>query len=140
LKASVHGNAPVSMMSFLRPGNELRSHRFKSNTARAIAAAMRDGDYDDIAVMAADDGDLRLIDYVMRGEFFWMRLEQGNLRRLLAVNARSFSCAGEVVFESEQVIPYVHVYFWENGILIERGEPEGRVYVRDLRDRQFQRN
>jgi hypothetical protein len=141
LKASVHGNAPVSMMSFLCPGNEpLQSRRFKSNTARAIAASMRDEDYDDIAVMAADDGDLRLMDYVMRGEFFWMRLEKGNLRRLLAVNARSFSFAGEVVFESEQVIPYVHVYFWENGILIERGEQEGRVYVRDLRDRQFQRN
>ena len=141
LKASIHANAPVSMMSFLCPGNEpIRSRRFKSNTSRAIAAVMRDGDYDDIAVMAAEDGDLRLIDYVMNGEFFWMRLEQGNLRRLLAVNAHFFSCAGEIVFESEQVIPYVQVCFWENGILIERGEQEGRVYVRDLRDSQFQRN
>jgi hypothetical protein len=46
---------------------------------------------------------------------------------------------GETVFESKEVIPYVQAYFWDNGILIELGEHEGKVYVRDLRDRQFQR-
>jgi hypothetical protein len=67
-------------------------------------------------------------------------MENGNLRRLLAVNARSFKYAGETVFESREVIPYVQAYFWDNGIVIERGENEGKVYVRDLRDRQFQRH
>ena len=138
LRASVHGFAPVSMMTLMAPGNApAQSRRFKANTKHAIAAAIRDGEYDDIAVMAVEDGDLHLIDSVMRGEFFWMRMENGNLRRLLAVNAHSFKYAGETVFESEQAIPYVQVYFWENGMVIERGE-EGKVYVRDLRDRQFQ--
>jgi hypothetical protein len=100
---------------------------------------VRDGDYDDIAVLAIEDGDLHMLDCVMRGEFFWMRMENGNLRRLLATNARFFQYGGETVFDSDQVIPYVQADFWDDGIVIERGE-QGTVYVRDLRDRQFQRN
>src|SRR6185295_1809401 len=133
LRASVHGFAPVSMMSFLVPGTEpIQARRFKANTKHAIAAAIRVGEYDDIAVMAVEDGDLHLIDCVMRGEFFWMRMENGNLRRLLAVNAHSFKYAGETVFESKDPLPYVQAYFWDNGMLIEHGEGEGKVYVRDL--------
>jgi hypothetical protein len=140
LQARVHGLAPVSMMSFIVPGKDAAySRRFKANTKNAIAAVIRDGEYDDFVVMAVEDGDLRFMDYAMRGEFFWLRTEQGNLRRLLAVNARSFGWAGESVFESHTVIPYVQAYFWEDGIVIEHGEKEGKVYVRDLRDRQFQR-
>ena len=139
LLASVRGTAPVSLLSFLVPGAEpALSRRFKSNTNHTIAAAIREGEYDDIVVMASEEGDLHFIDCVMRGEFFWMRTENGNLHRLLAVNARSFIYAGETVFESEKVIPYVQVYFWEHGMVIERGEHEGKVYVRDLRDRQLQ--
>ena len=77
----------------------------------------------------------------MRGEFFWMRLENGNLCRLLAINARFFKFGGETVFDSKEPIPYVQAYFWESGIVIERGDAnEGKVYVRDLRDRQFQQH
>jgi hypothetical protein len=141
LKASMRSVAPAAMMSFLVPGNEqLQSRPFKANSNHTIAVAVRDGEYDDIAVMAVEDGDLQLIDCSMRGEFFWLRTENGNLNRLLAVNAYSFSYAGEVIFESKEKIPYVQAYFWENGIVIERGEHEGKVYVRDMRDRQFQRN
>jgi Heparinase II/III N-terminus/Heparinase II/III-like protein len=141
LKASIKGTVPVSMMSFLVPTDQpVQSRRLKGNTSHAIAAVSRNGEYDDIAVMSVKDGDLHLTDYVMRGEFFWMRTEQTKLRRLLAVNAYSFRWAGQTVFESEEMIPYVHVCFWDNVILIERGEQEGKVYVRDLRDRQFQRH
>ncbi len=141
LKASMNGAPPVAMMSFVVPSPEpIHSRRFKANSNHTIAAVLRNGDYDDIAVMALEDGDLHLIDYSMRGEFFWLRTENGNLRRLLAVNAYSFSYGGETIFQSRQMIPYVQAYFWEDGIVIEHGEHEGKVYVRDLRDRQFQRN
>jgi hypothetical protein len=141
LQASIHGKAPISMMSFLVPSAEpVQSRRLKSNTTRAIAAAIRDHDYDDIVVMAVEDGDLQFNDCLMRGEFFWMRMEEGNLRRVFAVNAHAFRHAGQTVFESSEMIPYVQVDFSENGIIIERGEQEGKVYVRDLRDRQYQRH
>ena len=141
LRASMRGPAPVSMMTFMVPGTApAQSTRLKGNPDHVIAAMIRDGEYEDIAVMCREQGNLHLSDCVMRGEFFWMRMHQGNLQRVLAVNAQSFSCAGESVFESQQSVPYVQAYFWENGIVIERGENEGKVYVRDLRDRQFQQN
>jgi hypothetical protein len=141
LRASMRGTAPVSMMTFMMPGSApTQSRRFNGNSNHAIAAVIRNGEYDDIAVMCIEDGDLHLNDCVMRGEFFWMRLQNGELQRLVAVNAHSFSYTDETVFESQSPIPYVQAYFWENGIVIERGEQEGKVYVRDLRDRQFQRN
>jgi len=69
-----------------------------------------------------------------------MRMENGNLRRLLAVSAHSFSYGGETVFESEQRIVSIQAHFWDSGIVIERGDHEGKIYVRDLRDIQFQRH
>jgi hypothetical protein len=129
------------MMTIMMPGTAAtQSRRFNGNSNHAIAAVIRNGEYDDIAVMGLQDGDLHLNDCVMRGEFFWMRLQNGDLQRVVAVNAQSFSHSDENVFDSQQPIPYVQAYFWENGIVIERGEREGKVYVRDLRDRQFQRN
>jgi hypothetical protein len=123
LKASVRGATPVSMMSFMAPGNSpIRSRRFKANSSHAIAAAIRDGEYDDIVVNTVQDGDLRFMDFAMRGEFFFMRTEGGSLRRLFALNAYSFTYGNETLFESNEVIPYVQAYFWENGIVIERGD------------------
>jgi hypothetical protein len=68
-----------------------------------------------------------------------MRTENGVLKQLVAVNARSFSYAGESVFDGPGPSPYVVAHFWDDGIVIEHGENEGKVYVRDFRDRQFQR-
>jgi hypothetical protein len=141
LQASVHGTAPVAMISFIVPGLDGgRSRRMKTNTNLAIAASVKDGDCDDLVVLAMEDGELHFLDYVMRGELFWLRTSEGRLRRIFALNARFFSCGGETIFESGCVIPYVQAHFWENGIVIQRGDNEGKVYVRDLRDRQFQRN
>jgi hypothetical protein len=59
---------------------------------------------------------------------------------LLAVNAHSFQVSGDVIFREITPISHVMVHAWDNGMVIERGEQEGQVYVRDLRDRQFQSN
>ena len=140
-RASMRGRMPASMMTIMMPGVAgTQSRRFAGNSSQAIAAVIRNGEYDDIAVTCNEDGDLHLSGCVMRGEFFWLRLQNGELQRVVAVNAESFSYSDETIFESQQPIPYVQAYFWENGIVIERGEREGKVYVRDLRDRQFQRN
>ena len=142
LCASIRDELPVSVMSFLVPRKHaVESRRFQANSNYANAAVIRDGDFDDVVVTTAIDGDLHMLDCTMRGELFWMRLENGNICRLLAVNARFFKFGDETVFNSREPIPYVQAYFWENGIVIERGDTnEGKVYVRDLRDRQFQRH
>ena len=129
------------MMSFLIPrGRSARPRCFDMGDRSAIAAAIRDGNYDDIAVMSTGRSELQIIDCSMQGEFFWLRTENGALKQVFAVNATAFSYAGETVFESREPNPYVIAHFWDEGIVIERGGGEGKVYVRDLRDRQFQRN
>jgi Heparinase II/III-like protein/Heparinase II/III N-terminus len=142
LCASIREEPPVSMMSFLVPAKEfVESRRLGTTSSHATAVAIRDGDFDDVAVTIAIDGDLSMFDCKMRGEFFWIRRENGRICRLLAVNAFSFQYGDEIVFESKQPIPYVQAHFWDSGIVIEHcPENEGKVYVRDLRDRQFQRH
>jgi hypothetical protein len=123
LRASVRDVPAVAMISFLVPGNEpVRSQRFKSNTNAAIAAAIEQGDYKDVVVMAGEDGDLHFMGHAMRGEFFWMRFDGANVCRMFAVNAHSFACGNDIIFDSEQAIPYVQAHFWENGVMIQRGE------------------
>jgi hypothetical protein len=132
--------APAAMMSFLTPGKSQVSRRISVTGGPAIAAAIREQDFEDIAVFSIEDAHLRVKDYRMRGEFFWMRTCNGTLTKLLAVNAASFSNAGETVFENEEPNSHILVHFWENGTVVERGGYEGTVYVRDLRDRQLQRH
>jgi hypothetical protein len=157
LRATMKEQAPAAMMTFLMPGlDPKRSRQLQARGSRSIVAVVREGDYEDIAVQSMDDAPLRLMDYSLHGEFFWIRTKNGALVQLIAVNAKSFRFAGgsalsgsnalpsvpseDAVFDSREAIPYVTAYFWENGIVIERGEHEGKTYVRDLRDRQFQRN
>jgi len=142
-KGTVRGFAPVSSLAFVRPGMEpgLKTRRLTVSGGRALSAVVRDGEFEDLCVMAIDRSDeLRLMDFSMTGEFFWMRTQNGVLRQLLAVNASSFAACGEVVFREREPISHMIVHLWDNGMVIERGEEEGKVYVRDLRDRQFQRN
>jgi hypothetical protein len=143
LKGSIQASAPVAAMTFLLPGagNGLRTRRLQVAGGRALAAVVRDGEFEDICVLSLEpSATLQLMDFSMSGECFWLRTENGALRQLLAVNASSFSSAGETVFREKDPISHVMAHLWENGIVIERGGEEGKVYVRDLRDRQFQRN
>src|SRR3989304_9390476 len=100
------------MMAFLVPGNRTAASRRLDAGGHAIAAAIRDGEFDDVAIAAPPDTEVRLMDCSMRGEFFWMRMRNGALCRFLAVNARSFSYSGQTVFESPDVIPYVQAHLW----------------------------
>ncbi len=142
-KGSLRTGAPAGAMTFLMPGGAagFRTRRLSVSGGNALAAAIRDEVYEDICVSAIDpSAELRLMGFSMRGEFFWLRTENGTLRQLLAVNAHSFSAADEVVFRESAPLSHVSVHLWENGMVIERGEEEGKVYVRDLRDRQLQSN
>jgi hypothetical protein len=142
-KGTVRGFAPVGSLAFLVPGAgaNLRTRRLNASGGRAICAVLRDGNFEDICVASIDNSaELRLLDFAMAGEFFWLRTENGVLRRLLAINARLFASSGDVIFGESTPISHVMVHIWDNGMVIERGEEEGQVYVRDLRDRQFQSN
>jgi hypothetical protein len=130
--------APVGIVSLLRPGRFMATRRIHAGGS-AIAVAARDADSEDIVVFSIEDAALQILDYKMRGEFFWLRNRKGVPTELLAVNALSFEIAGHAVLECEERRSHVRVHFWEGGMVIEQDGVEGKVYVRDLRDRQFQR-
>jgi hypothetical protein len=140
LKVMMRSFAPATMMSFLATGEPGVARRLRCSAGNAIAAMVQDDKFADLSVLSVEDSTVRLLDYTMRGEFFWLRSENGVLKQLLAVNALSFSNSGESLFESASPISYLLVHFWEDGLVIQQGGQEGRVLVRDLRDRQFQRN
>jgi hypothetical protein len=144
LKGTIRGPAPVGALAFLMPGSRtnLRTRRLIASGGRAISAVVRDGDFEDICIASIDDSytELQLMDFRMRGDFFWIRTENGTLRRLLAINALSFAISGDEIFQENVPISHVMVHVWDNGMVIERGQEEGKVYVRDLRDRQLQSN
>ena len=145
-KGTIRGCAPVAAMSFLVPqaANEragMRTRRLRVAGGPAIAGAITDGEFEDICVVAQESsGPMRLMDFSMSGELFWIRTINGAVRQLMAVNASSFAISGETIFQERQPLSHVSVHLWENGMLIEHGDEEGKVYVRDLRDRQFQRH
>ncbi len=140
-KASMKAFAPLSVLTFVVPGvgNGLRTRRLDV-PAGSVAAAIQDGAFEDVCVMSLDPAaTVRLTDFNMCGEFFWIRTENGLLRQVLAVNATEFVYAGEMIIRESKPLPHAVAHLWDNGLVIERGEEEGKVYVRDLRDRQLQR-
>jgi hypothetical protein len=142
LSAKLQSVAPASMITILAPNAERpSSHRVDvRGKPNANAVSFCDGDFEDLSVFVPDAAETRIGEYTMRGELFWIRSQEGSLKQIVAINAKAFSIGGETIFENEEPIPYVLVHVWENGLVIERGEHEGKVYVRDLRHGTFQRN
>jgi hypothetical protein len=126
------------MLTFLTPRPAgCTSRRINLGGKRALAASFN-SDCEDTCVFSADSESIQFQHYGMQGELFWMRTHDGQLKQVIGINALRFTVHGETVFEHDTPIPYVSVHLWENGMVIERGGNEGKVYVRDLRYRQFQ--
>ena len=142
LSTKLQSVAPASMITILAPNAERpSSHRVDvRGKPNANAVSFCDRDFEDLSVFVPDAAETRIGEYTMRGELFWIRSQEGSLKQIVAINAKAFSIGGETIFENDEPIPYVLVHFWENGLVIERGEHEGKVYVRDLRHGTFQRN
>jgi hypothetical protein len=145
LSANMQSFAPASAITFLCPNAEKpHSQRLAVKGQRGspapIAATFGDCAFEDTCIFAPDGSSAVLGDCESQAEIVWMRSQDGALKQIIAINAKKLSLGGEMIFESEEPIPYVLAHVWENSMVIERGEPGGKVYVRDLRYRQFQRN
>jgi hypothetical protein len=141
-KGTARGFAPMAVMTFLKPGNgpALQARRLNIRGGRALASVVHDGCFEDICVAAPDTSTLlQVMDFRLTGELFWMRMENGVLRQLFAVNASKIQWAGQDILAEHQPVPHVMVHLWDNGLIIERGDQEEQVYVRDFGDRQCRR-
>lgn len=75
--------------------------------------------------------------YALRGEFFWLRTENGRFERAFATAAHSLHWDGEAVFESERALPGVSAGLAYGRPVIEEFETGDQTHVRHLRDHQL---
>ncbi|MGH8246745.1 MAG: alginate lyase family protein, partial [Gammaproteobacteria bacterium] len=130
LRASLRSAAPAAFLSFvapLEPSDSAYSAReLEVKGGPGLAGVLEHRGLRDIAVVSLGESELELDDFTLRGGFFWLRMEEGIPKRLLAFNARSFRQRGDVVFANSEPFPFVSVRFGKNRIEIQKGELEDK--------------
>ena len=95
----------------------------------AIACSCDYQGFEDVVVFSDGETEIQVEAFRMRGEFFWLRMRDGILKRVLAIRAQSLSQSGRTVFEKQNP----GTYFAAKDAGLEKSD------VRDLRNRQFRR-
>ena len=110
LRATLTGSAPVAAMTFLvlTPDgySEPAIRRLTLTSGTGLACSYEHHGFEDIAVLSAGDSEMAAGDFRMRGEFFWLRLEDGVLKQVLAVRAYALEVAGRCIFRNAEPGPY----------------------------------
>ena len=108
LRASFAGPLPAAAMTFLLPNGscDVLVRRLKVESGSGIACSYMHDGFEDIAVLSTADSELAVAGFCMHGEFFWLRLEGGVLKQVLAVRARSLDCGGRNIFRRSEPGPY----------------------------------
>lgn len=114
LRATLNGAVPVAAMTFLAREQEdgLREpfiRRLKMESGSGLACSYEHDGFEDIAVISTGDSEIAVADFRMRGEFFWLRLENGVLKQVLAVQARSLDRSGRSIFKRSEPGPYLWI-------------------------------
>jgi len=113
LRASLAGSTPAAAITYLitaathpepDPGalSVPRITRLKVAGGNAIACAHRHHGFEDIAVISTGDAELTVASFRLHGEFFWLRLENGELKQVLAMQARLLDHGGREVFRKSE--------------------------------------
>lgn len=87
LSSGVTSPATVAM-TFLLPTSAAPAIQRLDVDAGTIACAYDHGPFRDIAVFSTGNSEVRVADYRMQGEFFWLRMEGNMVRRSLAIRGR----------------------------------------------------
>lgn len=112
LQARLQSATPAGALSILLPTTGTfrgwSTSVCKADAGLAVACVLRNGDVGDFIVLPLSDSVVRIGRYWMRGEFFWLRTEGGELRELLAIRARTFREDCRVVLQTDE--PRAHVW------------------------------
>jgi hypothetical protein len=111
LRATFTGPVPAGAMTFLVPGTTSvpAVRQLTVESGSGIACSYKHDGFEDIAVVSAGDSEMAVADFRMRGEFFWLRLEGGALKQVLAVRACSLDHGGSGIFRRSEPGPYFGV-------------------------------
>jgi Heparinase II/III-like protein/Heparinase II/III N-terminus len=111
LRATFAGPVPAAAMTFLLPDGSCDHvvRRLTVESGSGIACSYKHDGFEDIAILSTGDSEMAVADFRARGEFFWLRLEGGVLKQVLAVRARSLDRAGRNIFRRSEPGPYFGV-------------------------------
>lgn len=95
LHVSFAGPTSSAAMTFLAPSMKAPIiKRLEIEAGSAIACSYEHASFRDIAILSTGDSEVRVAGFRMRGEFVWLRTEQGVVTRTLAAPGSSFSREG----------------------------------------------
>jgi hypothetical protein len=108
LRATFAGPVPAAAMTFLSPDGpcDPAVERLTVESGSGLACSYKHGGFEDIAVLSTGDSEIAVLDFRMRGEFFWLRLEGGALKQVLAVRACSLDRGRGNIFRRSEPGPY----------------------------------
>jgi hypothetical protein len=97
-------------MTFLVPTpdrlRDLVVRRLTVERGSGIACSYQHDGFEDIAVLSTCDSEMVVADFRMRGDFFWLRLEDGVLKQVLAVGPSVLDRGGRCIFQRSEPGPY----------------------------------
>ena len=114
LRTTITGPAPAAAMTFIMQvldgSCDPVVRRLAMESGSGIACAYEHHGFEDIAVLSTGESEMAVADFRMRGEFFWMRLEGGELKQVLAVRAMGLDRGGRSIFKRSEPGPF----WWPN--------------------------
>ncbi|SPF48043.1 conserved hypothetical protein [Candidatus Sulfopaludibacter sp. SbA4] len=110
LNATFTGPVPAAAMTFLTGESCILTVRqLTLQSGSGIACSYEHHGFEDIAVLSTGDSEIVVKDFRLRGEFFWLRLEEGELKQVLAVRASGLDHGGRSIFRRSEPGPYFGV-------------------------------
>jgi hypothetical protein len=92
-------------MTFILPHGPRAAvvRRLKVESGSGMACSYEHDGVEDIAALSTGDSEMTVADFRMRGEFFWVRLEGGVLKHVLAARACALDRGGSSILGFERL-------------------------------------
>jgi len=112
LRATMNVAPPAGALTFLEPKPAASSTltRLNLDIGSGIACLHEGDGHEDVIALSLGDGPISVRDFAMQGEFFWLRLEDGVLKKALAIRATSLHHGGKTYFHRPKPGPYYAVF------------------------------
>jgi hypothetical protein len=120
LRATLAGSPPAAAITYLITATTCpepcpdglfvpRLRRLKIDGGNGIACSYHHHGFEDITVISTGDAELTVGSFRLHGEFFWLRLEHGDLKQVLAMQACLLDHGGREVFRRSEPGRYWYV-------------------------------
>lgn len=119
LRMSMQSRAPASGMFLLTPSHSdadpnraIAMRAIAVSGGSALACESVNGDVQDIFVSSVRDQRIGILDFTLRGRFFWLRKTGGRLTQVLGIDCKEIRHGNEVLMSDEAGRPF---FEWKRG-------------------------